>query len=663
MSRRLRRVAAALAAARGRCPGQRAAPAATTNRHLGRRTDAIVSGTVDTRRHAHDLGIEYGTTSAYGSRSDTRSAGIGTSPVDGLAASSRGSRPASPTTTGSSRPTRTGRAAARADVHHARRARGRSGAAALIGPDAANLGGTVDPNGRTTGWSIEYGSTTATATAPRRARPVQRRRSRLRRASRPHPRAHVPLPPRRRERHRDDRRRGRSASSPTAPRRRHDGRADSITATSARLSGRVDPRGRGRSAWSSTHVDGLGTEPVTSTPASRRRLDPAATISGLQPGTTYHYRIAARATRARRTGGPGLPDERRAARRRPALARRSPGPPSRSPGPSTQRPRDDLLVRARPTTAYGTPNGREQSARAGARHVSETLTGLAPAPSTTSASSPRTPAARPAARTSSSDGRPPDRRARSASGLSLARALIRVDVASGGLETQVWVEFGRGGALTARTSAVGFRRRATTPVSFRLTGLAPGRRYGFRVVAASAAGTTTGATRRSGLPPGRAMTTAAPFGARSSGRTGRTGSSGPAARRDLRSRRRRPADRPRPGRRARRWHRHRLPPAGRPRPRALRRRQRLRRGARRRSGRHARRPRARPRAARPAAGRRPVALASRGSSPGTRLVRIPPRGSRGRQLERLRTRASPTSTPTLQRCSGGSSIASATRSS
>jgi Ca2+-binding RTX toxin-like protein len=83
----------------------------------------------------------------------------------------------------------------------------------------------------------------------------------------------------------------------------------------------------------------------------------------------------------------------------------------------------------------------------------------------------------------------------SASGISLARALIRVDVASGGLETQVWVEFGRGGALTARTSALRLPASSSaTSVSFRLTGLAPGRRYGFRVIAASAAGTATGAT-------------------------------------------------------------------------------------------------------------------------------------------------------------------------
>ena len=49
--------------------------------------------------------------------------------------------------------------------------------------------------------------------------------------------------------------------------------------------------------------------------------------------------------------------------------------------------------------------------------------------------------------------------------------------------------------LTARTAAVRLpASSSTTSVSFRLTGLAPGRRYGFRIVAASAAGTATGAT-------------------------------------------------------------------------------------------------------------------------------------------------------------------------
>jgi hypothetical protein len=56
---------------------------------------------------------------------------------------------------------------------------------------------------------------------------------------------------------------------------------------------------------------------------------------------------------------------------------------------------------------------------------------------------------------------------------------------AGGLETQVWVEFGRGGALTARTGAVRLPASGSAvPVSFRLTGLQPGRRYGFRFVAA-----------------------------------------------------------------------------------------------------------------------------------------------------------------------------------
>ena len=35
-----------------------------------------------------------------------------------------------------------------------------TGAAWAIGPTSANVGGTVDPNGRSTGWWIEYGTTT-----------------------------------------------------------------------------------------------------------------------------------------------------------------------------------------------------------------------------------------------------------------------------------------------------------------------------------------------------------------------------------------------------------------------------------------------------------------------------------------------------------------------
>ena len=83
MSRRLPVVAAGLAALVAAVPASAGAPAATTGpaTSIGARS-AIVSGTVDPGGKSTTWSIEYGTTSAYDSRSDSRSAGNGTSAVD-----------------------------------------------------------------------------------------------------------------------------------------------------------------------------------------------------------------------------------------------------------------------------------------------------------------------------------------------------------------------------------------------------------------------------------------------------------------------------------------------------------------------------------------------------------------------------------------------------
>jgi hypothetical protein len=86
--------------------------------------------------------------------------------------------------------------------------------------------------------------------------------------------------------------------------------------------------------------------------------------------------------------------------------------------------------------------------------------------------------------------------------ISLARARIRAAVAPGALDTQVWVEFGRRGATSGRTAARLLPAAGSArTVTFWLSGLQPGRRYSFRVVAASAAGTTTGPTLTFGTAP------------------------------------------------------------------------------------------------------------------------------------------------------------------
>lgn len=77
----------------------------------------------------------------------------------------------------------------------------------------------------------------------------------------------------------------------------------------------------------------------------------------------------------------------------------------------------------------------------------------------------------------------------------MTRGQIGADVTTSGLETRVWVEVGRAGAFVARTAAVVLPPAgAPTHISLRVSGLSPGARYSFRVVAVNVVGTTTGGT-------------------------------------------------------------------------------------------------------------------------------------------------------------------------
>ena len=183
-----------------------------------------------------------------------------------------------------------------------------------------------------------------------------------------------------------------------------------------------------------------------------------APIGGLQPGTTLPLpdRRAERRRHdvRRRSGASGRAQARsRRPGRRSAvgsLRRHSPGPSTRS----AVRPARGSSSGPRPRTARAPSSDR--SARVAVR---------SPSPRRSRDSPPGTEyhvrlvAQSSAGTTCGADvvfrtaGLPTVGRA-SASAISLTRALIRADVSTGGLETQVWVEFGRGGSLTARTAAV-----------------------------------------------------------------------------------------------------------------------------------------------------------------------------------------------------------------
>ena len=499
MSRR--RVAAAAAAAGSlfllaapvalaKAPGV-ATGAATS---VGARS-AVVTGRVDPGGESTSWYVEYGATTAYGSRTDARSAGNGTTAVD-VTEQLRGletgvayhyrlvASNASGTTRG-----------ADASFQTQGQPEVTTAPAFAIGPSSASVGGTVDPNGRSTGWWIEYGTSTKygsrtdtrSAGAGASAVGVSLRLERLRAGVEYHFRVVAA----------NDlgtvRGADRSFRTDPAP-SVSTGGVDAVTVSSARLNGIVDPRNRGSAAWFEYGTSAaLGSRTPEQALVTRTRV--YGPLAGLQPGTRYYYRVVARSDAGTTAG-----TTRTFSTSAGPLA--TTGTPQVSGTSVVLTGSVDPVGRATewwfelgPTTAYGTSTVVHGAGSGrGAVAVSETIAGLAAGAEYH---------ARLVARSSAGTTRGADVVFRTAgapvvgaaraSGLSLTRGTIRVDVQTSGLETRVWVELGRGGSLGRRSGVVVLPPAATpSRVALRLGGLRPGARYTFHVVATNAVGTTTG---------------------------------------------------------------------------------------------------------------------------------------------------------------------------
>lgn len=463
-------------------------------------TTATVSGTVNPGGAPTSWRVEFGTTTSYGSTTASRDAGSGTSGV----AVSQSLTGLQPDTTYHYRLLATsveGTSRGADGLFTTKPPPGvTTGGASGIGPTSAVVAGTVDPNGLETTWWVEYGTSTGygSRTAERSAgagatpSAVASALTGLTTGRTYHFRFVA--------RSEAGTTRGGDAAFVTAEEPRPTTKAaSSIRATSARLNATVDPNGRSTTAWfeyGKTTAYGSRT-PDQSVGSGSSAKSVSAVISGLEPGTTYHFRVIASSDAGASAG---------ADRTLRTLA-----PPTVVTGAVS-------VTSATSVSATGTvnPNGRKTtwwfeygtSTRYGSR-TSKRSIGSGTSPLVVQAAIARlapgqTYHLRLAAESALGRSYGGDVTFRSSSapgaatgevtdlGITTARLGGRVNPA--GRPTSWWIEYGRTRAYGRRTPARDAGSGTSdVAVSALVKGLAPGRRYHFRVVASSDAGTTAGA--------------------------------------------------------------------------------------------------------------------------------------------------------------------------
>ena len=286
-----------------------AAPVVVTGSATGvTPTTATLNGTVDPNGRATTWYFEYGTGTGYGTKTAVKDAGSGGSAVAvsaALANLARGRlyhyRLVATSDAGTSRGgdqtfSTFGAPAVTTD------------AASSVTPTAARLNGTITPNGQSTSWYFDYGTSTrygtrtavANAGSGTRATRVNASLTRLRTGVTYHYRL-VATNGSGTTVGRD-----RTFSTALQPVVRADAARDT-TATTVTLAGSVDPRTRATSWWFEYGTTtGYGSQTTSRSAGSGGTARGVSVgVTGLRPGTTYHYRLVAR-NDAGTTRGPDL---------------------------------------------------------------------------------------------------------------------------------------------------------------------------------------------------------------------------------------------------------------------------------------------------------------------------------------------------------------------
>lgn len=475
-------------------------------------TSVTVGGTVNPGGESTSWYVEYGTSTSYGSKTPTENVAAGT----GNVAVSTAITGLSPGTTyhyrlvaenqdGTSRGSDGVFQTTNAPVPSVS-----TRSATEIGPSKGRLNGRVNPNGRATTWWFEYGTTTSlgSKTTPQSAGSgtstlsVSTLISGLRAGVTYHFRLFA----------QNDA--GTSRGSDVSFRTDRapsvsTGSANAIGSTTARLNGSVNPRGRSTTAWfeyGGTTSLGQRTAGVVLDGTSTRSI--SANISGLQPGTRVYFRAVAQSDAGTVAGSTRSFTTRSApvvssvtvteVGATGAVVAGSVNPNGRS---------TTWWFEYGPTTGYGASTPR-QNAGSGtaALGVKERLAGLQPNTEVhvrlvAESSGGRTYGPDVAFRTIGT----PVAVTGKVTQVSPTSATVTGTVTPNGLETGWWVEYGRTTSLGQRTGtqSAGAGTSAVA-VGATLSGLEPGVRYFFRIVAQNGAGSSVGSTLSFGtVPPAR----------------------------------------------------------------------------------------------------------------------------------------------------------------